>query len=201
MFRYVATACRPRRRTVVTSSLGQTRIRATSSFRPAGPNRYGTTCLTSSAESHTAIAPSACSAASSSIGGRNAAIRMGGATRGTRSRRNPLMVNVSKSSLTRSPAKARRRKRTVSRMRASGRSKWSPFHCSTMTGDETPSPRTNRPDASSASDAAVMASVAAPRVKTGTIAVPSLARGARTDATASGENASALAASLDQRSV
>jgi hypothetical protein len=62
-------------------------------------------------------------------------------------------------------------------------------------------PSMNRPGAASASAAADMAITAGPRVKAGTIAVPSIASGTHAAASASGVNASAPLASADQKSV
>jgi hypothetical protein len=65
------------------------------------------------------------------------------------------------------------------------------FHRSTITSDDEPTPRANRPGASSAMVAACMASRPGPRVYTGTTAVPSWSFGAHAAASASGVNPSA----------
>ncbi len=108
-----------------------------------------------------------------SICGRSAASRIGGGWAGGCSSLNRLIVNVSNSPSTRSPASAARTNRSTSRVRWYGRSKAMPFQLPTITGLDAPRPRTNRPGAASASAAADMAISAGPRVKTGTIAVPS----------------------------
>jgi hypothetical protein len=87
----------------------------------------------------------------------------GGGSAG-RSSRNFDTANVSYSSVTFSPASAERRNRSVSRDRAKGSSKEAAFHFSTITGDDAPMPRTNRPGASSATVAACIASRPGPRV-------------------------------------
>jgi hypothetical protein len=76
-----------------------------------------------------------------------------------------------------------------------------PFHPSTMTLDDVPTPRTNRPGAAWASDPALWASRPGPRVKAGTMAVPNRSDGAQAEASASGVKASAPLASDDQTSV
>ena len=68
-----------------------------------------------------------------------------------------MTVNVANDSVTRSPSSARRRKRTTSRTRASGRANSTAFHSCTTTADDAPTPSTNRPGAASASVAAVIA--------------------------------------------
>ena len=80
------------------------------------------------------------------------------------SSRKLFTANVSYRSLTFSPASAARRKRSMSRERWYGASNAVAFHCSTTTGVDVPSPSTNRPGASPARVAAVMASTAGPRV-------------------------------------
>jgi hypothetical protein len=75
------------------------------------------------------------------------------------------------------------------------------FQRSTMTSDEEPIPRANRPGASSAKVAACMASSPGPRVYTGTTAVPSLSRSLATAASANGVKPSALLASPVHTSV
>jgi hypothetical protein len=89
----------------------------------------------------------------------------------------------------------------VSRTRGNGRSKTSPFQCSTITSEEAPMPIATRPGAAAARLAAHWARVAGPRVNTGAMAVPSRRAGAHTLARASGVNASALSTSDDQTSV
>jgi hypothetical protein len=100
-----------------------------------------------------------------------------------------------------SPASAERRNRSVSRERAKGSSKDAAFQLETITGDDAPMPRTNRPGASSATVAACIASRPGPRVYTGTIAVPSLSCGAHCEASTNGVNASVPAVSAVHASV
>ena len=76
-----------------------------------------------------------------------------------------------------------------------------PFQRSTITSEDVPSPRTNRPGAAWHMAATVWARVAAPRVNAGTIAVPSRKVGVHAAANASGVNASVPPASADHRSV
>jgi len=76
-----------------------------------------------------------------------------------------------------------------------------PFQRSTMTSDDVPSPNAKRPGAAWHIAATDWASVAAPRVKAGTIAVPSRSCGVHAAANASGVNASVAPASADQTSV
>jgi hypothetical protein len=76
-----------------------------------------------------------------------------------------------------------------------------PFQPSTMTLDEVPTPSANRPGAAWASDPTLWARQAGPRVKAGTMAVPSRSDGAHTEARASGVKASAPLASDDHTSV
>ena len=148
-------------RTVLMSSDGNTKIRATISL--PGPTS-GTTLVTSSAPSQLMIAPSASRPAKRSIPGRRPATRIGGGTSGGRPSRKPLIVKVSKAASTFSPVKAWRRKRTRSRVRLYGSSKGMSFHRSTMTLDEVPTPRANFPGAASARAAALWARSAGPRV-------------------------------------
>ncbi len=75
------------------------------------------TAGTSAGESQFVIAPSDSSAARATIPGRSAARASAGGGTGAGSSRNPLMLNVSPSMETFSPASARRRKRSVSRAR------------------------------------------------------------------------------------
>ncbi len=89
---------------------------------------------------------------------------MGGSCSGRRARRKPLTWNVSKSSVTFSPLKARRRKRRVSRTRRYWFSKARPFQSATITFDEAPSPQKKRPGAASAMEARLWARRAGPRV-------------------------------------
>ncbi len=96
--------------------------------------------------------------------GRSAAKYTGGSCSGIRARRNPFTLNVSKSSVTLSPLKARRRKRSVSRMRRYWFSKARPFQSATMTWEEAPSPQKKRPGAASAMEARLWAKSAGPRV-------------------------------------
>ena len=76
-----------------------------------------------------------------------------------------------------------------------------PFHPSTITFDEVPRPKANRPGAAWASEPTLWARHAGPRVNAGTIAVPRRSDGAHTEASASGVNASAPFASDDHTSV
>ena len=92
--------------------------------------------------------------------------------------------------MTFSPVSAARRKRIVSRTRWYGLSNVMPFQRSTITFDDVPRPSAKRPGAAWHIDATVDASVCAPRVYAGTIAVPSRSSGAHCAATASGMNAS-----------
>ena len=73
-------------------------------------------------------------------------------------------MNVSKSSVTFSPVKAMRRKRSVSRMRRYWFSKAIPFQLATITSEEAPSPQAKRPGAASAMEATLWARSAGPRV-------------------------------------
>ncbi len=95
---------------------------------------------------------------------RNAATRIGGCSGTGIPKRKPSTVNVSYAAVTFSPASAARRKLMVSRTRWYGFSNGSPFHRSTMTLDDVPMPRANRPGAAWHIDATVDASVCAPRV-------------------------------------
>ena len=99
------------------------------------------------------------------------------------------------------PANAARKNRRVSRTRAYGASYATPFQPSTITRLDAPIPATTRPGAIAASAAKLCASTAAPRVWTGTTAVPSRRAGAHWDARTSGVNASAPAVSDDHTSV
>ena len=110
-------------------------------------------------------------------------------------------MNVSYVSVTFCPVSATRRNRTTSRTRSYGLSNGMPFHRCTMTSDDEPMPMATRPGAASASAAALWAIVGAPRVKAGTMAVPSRSVGAQALANASGVNASAPPASADHTSV
>ena len=89
----------------------------------------------------------------------------------------------------------------MSRTRRYGSSKGMLFQFSTMTFDEVPIPSANRPGAACTMLATLSASVAAPRVKAGTMAVPSRSDGVHAAASASGVNASAPPDSADHRSV
>jgi hypothetical protein len=122
--------------------------------------------------------------------GRIAASSSGGVTSGSWSSRKPCTANVSNSSSTRSPVNARRRKRSVSRVRAYGATNGIPFHPCTMLADDAPNPSTKRPGAASASAAAVTASTDGPRVYTGTTHVPRRTSGVASAAIASGVNPS-----------
>ncbi len=73
---------------------------------------------------------------------------------------------------TRSPVSALRRTCAISRTRAAGRANVPPFHASTIGCEPAPMPRQKRPGARSAMEAADIASVAGPRVKTLAMAVP-----------------------------
>jgi hypothetical protein len=126
---------------------------------------------------------------------------IGGGSAGGVSSANRRMRNVSNWPSIRSPANAARTIRSTSRVRRHGASKVSPFQSATMIGLEAPSPRTKRPGAALASEAALIAMRAGPRVKTGTIAVPSRSVGAQAEARASGVNASVPATSAVQTSV
>ena len=83
---------RPNCRTVVASSDGQTKMRATISL--PGPTS-GTTRLTSSADSQLMMAPSPSRPASRSMPGRRAATRIGGTWSSLRPRRKPRTRKVS----------------------------------------------------------------------------------------------------------
>ncbi len=91
--------------------------------------------------------------------------------------------------------------RSTSRVLRYGSVKSRPFQLPTITGLDAPSPSTNRPGAAAASEAADIAISAGPRVKVGTIAVPSRSVGSHTEASASGVNASVPFVSADQTSV
>ena len=110
-------------------------------------------------------------------------------------------MNVSYVSLTFSPDRAARRKRSVSRVRLYGSVNSSPFHRSTITSLEVPMPSAKRPGAAWASEPTHWANVAGPRVYTGTMALPRRNDGAHTDARARGVKASAPLASEDHTSV
>ncbi|GDY58948.1 hypothetical protein SVIO_095710 [Streptomyces violaceusniger] len=101
----------------------------------------------------------------------------------------------------RSPVNAARRKATRSRVREYGASKGMSFHRRTMTSEEAPMPRANRPGAAQASAAADCARVAGPRVNEDTTAVPSRSRGSVAAASASGVKPSAPFDSADHTSV
>ncbi len=191
---------RPTVRAYSTSSVGQTKIRATTSAaglsmaaRHIGRRR--------SAASQFTIAPSASAPARRSICGRNAASRTGGTTAGGLSSLKRLIVNVSNSPSTRSPASAVRTKRSTSRVLRNGSVKSRPFQSPTIAGLEAPRPSTNRPGAAAAMVAADIAIRAGPRVNVGTIAVPRRRVGSQTEASASGMNASVPLTSADQTSV
>ena len=76
-----------------------------------------------------------------------------------------------------------------------------PFQRSTITLEEVPKPRTKRPGAADAIDAALWASSAGPLVNAGRIAVPSRSSGAQMEARASGASPSWPSASAVQASV
>ena len=65
----------------------------------------------------------------------------------------------------------------MSRTRLYGSSKGMPFQRSTITSDDVPIPNTNRPGAADATDATDWAMHAGPRVKAGTMALPSRSEG------------------------
>ncbi len=135
------------------------------------------------------------------MAGRSAASSTGGGTAGGRSRVNRRTVNVSYAPSMVSPRSAARRNRSTSRVRLTGSSNATAFQSRTSTGEDAPTPSAKRPGAASASAAALIASNAGPRVKTGVIAVPRRSRGAQAAASASGVNASVPATSDDQTSV
>ena len=89
----------------------------------------------------------------------------------------------------------------MSRTRWYGLSNVMPFHRSTITSDDVPMPSAKRPGAAWHALATVDASVCAPRVYTGTIAVPNRNDGAHCAAATSGVNASYPPDSADHRSV
>ncbi len=126
---------------------------------------------------------------------------MGGSCSGMSASLNPFTRNVSNSSVTFSPLKARRRKRTVSRTRAYWRSNASPFQFATMTSEDAPRPQATRPGAASANAARLCASSAGPRVYTGVMATPRLKEGSHAAARVRGVNPSAPSTSADHRSV
>ena len=136
------------------------------------------------------IAPSPSRPASFNMPSRNAATRIGGCSGTVIPSRKPLTANVSYSSVTFSPESAARRNRIVSRTRWYGFSNERPFQRSTITSDEVPMPSANRPGAAWHALATVDASVWAPRVYTGTIAVPKRSECAHCDAATIGVNAS-----------
>src|SRR3954463_3696153 len=153
----------PMARTVSASSDGQQKMRATTSL--PSPT-YGTTVFTSSADSQLMMAPSPSRPASFNMPGRSAATSTGGAGTPSGNGRpslKPLTLNVSYSSVTFSPESAALRNRTVSRVRLNGSSNGMPFHRSTMTFDDVPTPMATRPGAASHSAAALWASSAGPR--------------------------------------
>jgi hypothetical protein len=156
---------------------------------------------TSVAASQFRITPSAADAASRSMPGRRAASSTAGGVAGGRSSLKRRTRKVSNSRSTTSPASAARRNSSMSRLRANGLVKSAAFQSPTTTGDDAPMPSWNRPGAASASAAAVIASRAGPRVKTGVMAVPSRACGCQAAASVSGVKASVPATSDDQRSV
>src|SRR6185436_11283837 len=190
---------RPKARAYSTSAVGHTNILATTSM--SGFWTASTQRGTSSGPIQFRIAPAASAPANRSIWGRNPASMIGGGSAGGVSSANRRMRNVSNWPSIRSPANAARTTRSTSRVRRQGASKVRPFQSETMTGLEAPSPRTKRPGAALASEAALMAIRAGPRVKTGTIAVPSRSVGAQVEARASGVNASVPATSAVQASV
>ena len=76
-----------------------------------------------------------------------------------------------------------------------------PFQRSTITSLDVPRPSTKRPSAAWAIEPTLWARQAGPRVKVGTMAVPSRRLGAHTEARVRGVKASAPLASDDQTSV
>jgi len=76
-----------------------------------------------------------------------------------------------------------------------------PFQPSTITLDEVPTPSASRPGAAWASEPTLWARQPGPRVKAGTMAVPSRSDGAHTEVSVSGVKASAPLASDDHTSV
>ena len=161
----------------------------------------GATVATSSADSQLRMAPSPSPPASRSMPSRKAATRIGTGSGGTTPSLKPRTENVSYSSVTFSPVRAWRRKRTMSRVRWYGCSNGMPFQPSTMTLDDVPMPRATRPGAAWARDPTLCARQPGPRVNAGTMAVPRRNDGAHAEASASGVNASAPLASDDQTSV
>ena len=182
---------------------GHTKIRAVISFGVPSAASCTTfaTVVTSSGLNQLMIAPSASRAARRNIPSRRAATRIGGCTSGRIPRRNPFTLKVSYSLVTFSPDNASFKKRTTSRTFLYGSSNGTPFHFSTITLLEEPTPITKRPGAASAIVATDCANSAGVRVNAGTMAVPKRRRGSHAAAMASGVNASAPSASADQISV
>ncbi len=89
----------------------------------------------------------------------------------------------------------------MSRIFLYGSSNGIPFHRSTMTSDDVPMPRANRPGAACAIEPTDCARQAGPRVNAGMIAVPRRNDGAHTEARASGVKPSWPSASADHTSV
>jgi hypothetical protein len=106
-------------RTVEASSLGATKMRATTSLGSPPPAccTIGATVVTSSADSQLMIAPSPSRPARRSIPSRRAATSSGTGSSGFTPSRNPRTEKVSYSSDTLPPASAARRNRTMSRVR------------------------------------------------------------------------------------
>ena len=100
------------------SSVGATKIRATTSFASPSPAActMGATVETSSAESQLMMAPSPSRPASFSIPSRSAAMRIGTGCSGRTPSLKPFTVKESVSIETFSPASAARRNRTMSRV-------------------------------------------------------------------------------------
>ena len=89
----------------------------------------------------------------------------------------------------------------MSRVRLYGSTNGTPFQRSTITFDDVPMPKANRPGAASARLATHWAMQAGARVNAGTMAVPRRRRGSQAAARASGVKASAPSASADHTSV
>ena len=132
--------------------------------------------------------------------GRSAATWMGIGDAGGRVSLNPCADTVSPFIVTRSPANADLRNAIVSRTLVTGRSNRPPFQSSTMGREPDPTPRQKRPGAISATPAALIASVAGPRVKTLAMAEPTRIPVA-CPTTASGEKMSTPSTSSDHASV
>ena len=158
--------------------------------------RCGTTLVTSSADSQLMIAPSPSRPASRSIPSRNAATRIGGCTSGTRPRRKPCTSNVSYFWVDLLPRQRGPQEAHHVAHRLYGSTNGTPFHRSTITFDDVPMPKANRPGAATQRRDGLRHHAGA-RVNAGTIAVPRRNAGAHCDARSNGVNVSPASDSAD----